>query len=390
MTQRHFPGNRTVAIVGGGVSGLAAGCLLAQNGFRVRLFEANGKVGGCCATTTIDGYTFNDGAIYVAVVKVLDHGFEKLGLDRAALLPLRRITPSFAATLPDGTVVMLGEGHDVSVEGRHVDRARLQGDLRRLLDRWGPLLDLVNDEIATRPLSPWRILQKGWRHLHKLRGTVASELGRLITDEAVRGALSGALLYSGVPPERMPVFALIGLVAMMTEGFYLPEGGMGRIPETLASAFQRLGGEVFLDSPVEKIIIELGADNDDAGPGSSRRQRDRDVPSRTRGPARRGLGRRAKTGSHRIGHPNPASDPRSRHRGREGENSKELSGRLASVPWSVVRSVTDRRAPGVLRSSFPHPGALPGRSIHISRVRHRAIRDVGDLRRRGADGRQAG
>ena len=40
----------TVVIIGGGLSGLAAGALLARRGFAVRLFEANDKLGGSCAT----------------------------------------------------------------------------------------------------------------------------------------------------------------------------------------------------------------------------------------------------------------------------------------------------------------------------------------------------
>jgi len=39
-----------VAIIGGGVSGLAAGVALARQGVRVKLFEANAKVGGCYDT----------------------------------------------------------------------------------------------------------------------------------------------------------------------------------------------------------------------------------------------------------------------------------------------------------------------------------------------------
>ena len=56
----------TVAIIGGGVSGLSAGELLSRKGLRVKLFEANDKLGGSCANTEIGGYTFHDGALYLA------------------------------------------------------------------------------------------------------------------------------------------------------------------------------------------------------------------------------------------------------------------------------------------------------------------------------------
>jgi len=80
---------RKVAIVGGGLAGLAAGGLLSRKGVQVSLFEANNKLGGCCATTTVDGYTFNDGALFVAVPSLLDFVFEQLGLSRQLFVPLR-------------------------------------------------------------------------------------------------------------------------------------------------------------------------------------------------------------------------------------------------------------------------------------------------------------
>jgi phytoene desaturase len=248
----------TVVIIGGGVAGLAAGCLLARNGFAVQLFEANSKLGGCCATTTVDDYTFNDGAVYLAVANVLDHGFAKLGLNRPDLLPLRKITQNYSAVLLDGTVVTLGDGLDVRVEGRGVDADRLRGELRRMVAKWEPVLRFGSEDLLRHPFSAWRVLRNGWRHLYKLRGTVASELSRAVSDQAVRDALAGMMLYSGVSPDQAPIVSILGLIAMMTEGFYLPEGGMGRIPQTLSCALERNGGKVFLESKVEKIVIKDG------------------------------------------------------------------------------------------------------------------------------------
>jgi phytoene desaturase len=248
----------TVVIIGGGVAGLAAGCLLARNGFEVQLFEANSKLGGCCATTTVDGYTLNDGAVYLAVANVLDYGFAKLGLSRPELLPLRKITQNCSAILVDGTLVRIGDGLDVQVEGRGVDVDRLRGELRGLVAKWEPVLRFASEDLLRHPFSAWRVLRNGWRHLYKLRGTVASELSRAVSDQAVRDALGGMMLYSGLPPDQAPILSILGLIAMMTEGFYLPEGGMGTIPQVLNCALTRNGCKVFLESKIEKIAIKDG------------------------------------------------------------------------------------------------------------------------------------
>ncbi|MBI5878300.1 MAG: FAD-dependent oxidoreductase [Chloroflexi bacterium] len=250
----------TVAIIGAGVAGLTAGGLLSRNGLKVKLFEANGKLGGSCANTNVGGYTFHDGAMYLAFSGVLDHVFEQLGLDRPALLPLRKITANQQTTLPDGTVVTIGDGRDVTVSGRSggARTAQLQKELDWMLKKWEPVFHLFADDIMLHPLSLSRLMARGWRQLPKLRGTVASEISRLFSDEAVRAAMSGALLYAGTPPQKAPVQAILGLVAMLTEGFYLPEGGMGRIPEALSHALKNNGGEIFLNSKVSNILVKNG------------------------------------------------------------------------------------------------------------------------------------
>ena len=247
-----------VGIVGGGLSGLAAGIHLARNGYRARIFEANDKIGGCCATTSVDGFTFNDGALYLALPGLLDTAFARLGLDRAARVPLRRIVANQTTRLDDGTVVTIASGR-LRIEGASEARqAQVDADIAALMRKWQPAFRLFADELLPHPFSPTRLLIKGWRHLPKFRGTVASELTTMIRDPAARAALADMLLYTGLPPERMPLFQIVGLVALLDEGFFLPEGGMGTLAETLRAAFIDAGGEILTNSPVAKIGISNG------------------------------------------------------------------------------------------------------------------------------------
>ncbi|WP_155479400.1 phytoene desaturase family protein [Rhodoplanes serenus] len=251
---------RSVGIVGGGVSGLAAAVLLARKGVAVTVYEAGPKLGGSCGTTEIDGYVFSDGAVYVALPEIIDIAFDRLGLDRRAVLPLRPITAVQTTRLPDGTTVTFNRGLDVRIApaGRASDGASARQELEAVLAKWRPVLALLTDEILVRPFSLPRLLWKGWRHLPKLRGTVAAELDRMIGDPALRAALAAVTLYTGLPPERMPVVQIVGLVAMLADRFFLPEGGMGRIPAVLAEALGRHGGEVHLDARVSRILVEHG------------------------------------------------------------------------------------------------------------------------------------
>jgi phytoene desaturase len=249
----------TVGIIGGGVSGLSAGGLLSRQGLRVKLFEANDKLGGCCATTQIGGYTFNDGAVYLGFPEILDHVFERLGLDRPSILPLRKIA-AHQTTLPDGTVVCIGDKFKAKVNKKvgKAETVRLQRELRNMRNKWEPVLRIFEDDLFTHPFSLSRLIPKLWPHLHKLHGTVASEIRALFSDEAVCAAMAGAMLFTGLPPQKTPVVLILGLVAILSGGFYLPEGGMGKIPEALSQSLRRNGGETFLNSKVHKILVKNG------------------------------------------------------------------------------------------------------------------------------------
>jgi phytoene desaturase len=249
----------TVAIIGGGVSGLSAGGWLARKGLKAKLFEVNDKLGGSCANTNLGGYTFHDGAMYLAFPGVLEHVFETLGLDRPSLLPIRKITAN-QTTLPDGTIVTFRDGLDVTIKGGHGEArtTQLQRELNSTLKKWEPVFHLFADDILLRPFTLSRLIAKGWRQLPKLRGSVASEINHLFSDEAVRAAMSGVTLFAGVPPQKMPVQAILGLIAMLVEGFYLPEGGMGKIPDALSQALKNNGGDIFLNSKINKIVVKNG------------------------------------------------------------------------------------------------------------------------------------
>ena len=140
----------------------------------------------------------------------------------------------------------MGEGLDVRVEGggEDVDADQLRGELERMVAKWSPVLDFFTKDAAFHPFSLRRMALRGWKHLPKLIGSADDELKASFSSRAVRAAFSGALLFNGVPPEKMPVTMVLGLVSMLRDGYYLPEGGMGAITETLRDAFIQNGGEI--------------------------------------------------------------------------------------------------------------------------------------------------
>lgn len=250
----------SVIIIGGGVSGLVAASYLAKCGINTQLIESGDKLGGCCATTTLDGYTFNDGAMFLAMPGMLQHLFAELGINDAGMPSLRKLVAGQAVRFPDGFEVVLSDG--LSVELRQHDKlqsdASMRSDLQKLVSKWEPVLNLFAEDILLKPLSPWQFLLKGWQHLPKLRGSVASELNKMIQNPYLRSTLSGALQYTGVAPEKLPIFSILGVVSMLRDGFFVPEGGMGVISQVLAESARKNGVDITLGKTVKRVLSSNG------------------------------------------------------------------------------------------------------------------------------------
>ena len=249
----------SVVIIGAGVAGLTAGAYLARQGFRVRVLEASAQIGGCCGTTSINGYTFSDGAQYLIYAGMLDVVFSQLGFERSALLPVRRVTTPQTTTLPDGMTVAIGEGYSVAVEGGTLDIARAHDELHRMVKKWEPVGRILESEdFLLSPFSAWKLLGKAWKQLPKFGRSLEGELQALFSDPHFRSAIASHMLYAGAPLRELPSVSIVALVGALKDGMALPAGGMGKLPGALARALYEQGGGILLNARVQNIRVQNG------------------------------------------------------------------------------------------------------------------------------------
>lgn len=253
IRREHELLGKRVVVIGAGVSGLAAAARLHRQGFNVTVIEARDGIGGLSATTSTGGFQFNDGALFVAGVGVMDELFSRLGVSRNEIPPMHEIRCAMRVVVPGGDVVTIGPGTDVRVLRRKVSAlasdsigpdeyaideaasAKASAELASLVARWLPVTRVLEGTLL-RPLSLLAILRAGaWRHLPLLigAGTLAEEVGRSFSDPAVQAALGSSLLYQGAPPQAQPAAMLVAVVMMCADEFSVPEGGMGAIPRAL-------------------------------------------------------------------------------------------------------------------------------------------------------------
>src|ERR671911_3165545 len=103
----HGMSGRSVAVIGGGLGGLAAACVLAARGHRPTLFDKNGWVGGKAAVLHEGGFRFDMGPTILTVPRVLERIFAEAGRSVAEALDLRRLDPQWRCFFDDGSRIDL-------------------------------------------------------------------------------------------------------------------------------------------------------------------------------------------------------------------------------------------------------------------------------------------
>lgn len=247
--------NAPVIVIGAGLAGLSSALALARAGREVIVLEAAEQPGGCCSTAQVDGYTFNNGAVYVAVPSLLRRTFEQLGLDLDAEASLVPVDHPHETHLDDGTTVHLDTADTARVEGAQAASrtALLRDGLRQLQKDWQPLYRRLLDGVLPFEPSLPRSLAQLWRYLPKLAGQADHLIARYFPDPSLQAAVASILLYTGTAPERLPASQLIGLLALLEEGFHLPRAGMGALTAAPLRALRILGVPVRCGCKVERI-----------------------------------------------------------------------------------------------------------------------------------------
>jgi len=80
--------------------------------------------------------------------------------------------------------------------------------------------------------------------------------GAYISDPKLKGVLSAQAGDHGLPPSMASVFMHAGVTRHYFNGGYFPRGGGGAIPKAFVRALKRAGGEIRLQTPVKRILLE--------------------------------------------------------------------------------------------------------------------------------------
>ncbi|HEY8943652.1 MAG TPA: phytoene desaturase family protein, partial [Polyangiaceae bacterium] len=249
--------DRRAAVIGSGFGGLAAAIRLQAAGISTVLFEARDKPGGRAYVYERDGFVFDAGPTVITAPECIDELFELADRRRADYVEFLPITPFYRLLWQDGTRIDYAGGDTLPEQIRALGEADHAGYLR-FLEYSRQVYDKGYRELAAAPFSNFSDMLRVAPDLMRFRvdRSVYATVARFVKDERVRQALSfHSLLVGGNPFETSSMYALIHYLERAS-GVFFPKGGTGKLVEALVRLYQELGGELRLDTPVERVRLE--------------------------------------------------------------------------------------------------------------------------------------
>ncbi|MEM7585851.1 MAG: phytoene desaturase family protein [Acidobacteriota bacterium] len=256
-----------IAVVGGGLGGLAAACTLAARGHRVTLFEKNPWLGGKAAVLEEGGYRFDMGPTILTVPRVLRQIFSEAGRDLEAELDLVRLDPQWRCFFEDGSVLDLAEDLDEMAGTLESFAGRETADGYREFIQISRQLHDISDRFYF-----WKSVEgiadtldiKGTFNAATLRDilrirmgqSVAGTIRRRVGDERVAQMLDHFTQYVGSSPYQSPA-VLCGIAHMQLDGgVWYPIGGTRAVATGLARLAGDLGVELRTECGVQRILVD--------------------------------------------------------------------------------------------------------------------------------------
>ncbi len=268
MTNNNFD----VIVIGSGIGGLTAACLLARYGKRVIVCESHTIAGGAAHSFRRRGFEFDSGPSFYcgltgdASLNPVKQVLDILGESLEAV----RYDPFGTYHFPEGSFPVYGDSQRYREE---VAKITPQGasEFKKFEDRMLPLYEAMKGIPTIALRSDWQIipvlfgryltsLLKMLPHLPIVQGSVGDVMDTTIKDPWVRRLidlecflLSGLKASGTIAPE---VAFMLG--ERSHGGVEYPVGGSGAIIKAFVRGLERWGGVLRLGCHVEKILVESG------------------------------------------------------------------------------------------------------------------------------------
>lgn len=248
-----------VAVIGSGFSGLSAACYLSQEGHEVHVFEKNASIGGRARQLkTPEGYVFDMGPSWYWMPDVFERFFADFGHSVADFYSLKLLEPSFDIVFPENEVMHVPSDYDKlcsmfeSIErGSSTKLVKFMEDakfkyevgMKKLVYKPGLSITEFFDRELIQGAIRLEVFSSFSKHVRKY-----------FSNPKLIALMEFPVLFLGAMPQDTPALYSLMNYAGLKLGTWYPEGGFGKVIESMGKLAEDKGAIFHLNSAVEEIV----------------------------------------------------------------------------------------------------------------------------------------
>ncbi len=255
--------NKSVFVIGAGISGIAASIRMRNKGYQVTVFEANHFPGGKCSTEKKDGFRFDMGPSVFTLPHYVDELFELSGKDPRNYFNYTPLDPVYTYFFEDGSTLDAFHGKEkfaTQLASRTKDKKE---DIIQYLDKTETIYKLTEEVFLKNSLHRLknfftRPVLKGILNFGKIGAfeTMNSANQRAFKDSRLVKIFNRYATYNGSSPFLSPATLNVIAHVEIVKGAFYPVGGMVSITSSLVQLAKDVGVEFRFSTPVKEILIE--------------------------------------------------------------------------------------------------------------------------------------
>ncbi len=255
--------DQTILIIGAGIAGLSAGCYAQMCGYKTKIFELHDLPGGLCTAWERRGFVF-DGCIHYLFGSGEGQPFNDMWKELGAVQDRPFIHHAEYQRLTDGdkTLIVYAdpeqlESHllELSPQDAKLIRAFTQGV--RQFARFDMSAMYQIPKSAMSPLDWLKLGQKMAPYIRPMAQWAylsCGEFANRFKDPFLRQAVPQIFSWDEAPV----MMGMMLLAYMHTGNAGFPVGGSLAFARAIEQRYLDLGGEIFYQAQVEKILVENG------------------------------------------------------------------------------------------------------------------------------------
>lgn len=250
---------KKISIIGAGIGGITSGIYLQNQGYQVSIYEKNSHPGGKMDIIKERGFKFDTGPTIVMMPDTYKKPFKDSGVDYNDYFEMNRINPFMDVVTHNKKISLSSDLVDLAKEFESYGESEMLGFLKYLTDIYSKYINAKNNFIykSFRGFRDFFNIRMLW-NAYKLKTFSSSfeSIQKNIKNTDLQYLMSFQTLYIGISPFNGPsIYNIIPMIELIY-GVWFIKGGMFEYAKALEKLFTDLGGEIFYNSTVEKIIVE--------------------------------------------------------------------------------------------------------------------------------------